>query len=444
MKATHTEEVSGFSEMSMDDKTLVNLQSFPDNKEETGAVELETVSNIDDYPDGGLQAWLVVLGAFCTCFASFGFVNSWGAFQSYYEQTLLQTSSASNIAWIGSIQYSFCFLPTIIVGRLFDLGYFKAPFSSASCVIVAATLLTAECKVYWHFLLCQGIVVGLASGVLFGPLWAVISHWFKRRRGMALGVNACGSSLGGTVFPIVFRNLVGRIGFPWTMRVIAFMLLISLNVANLTLRRRLPPVNVSGGLLNLRMFKSLPFTIYALSAFFAFLGMYTVLTYIVISASESGLDGNFAFYLLSIANASSTLGRVISGLLTDRIGAVNVMAPFSLVAGIMTFIWPFVHGKSEYVVIAVLYGISSGAYVSLLGAPMIALGEVGDVGRRTGLYMNVLAIGALLGPPISGAINEATDGYSAVGFYAGTMVIISVCAMWTTKCLVLGQAWGKF
>lgn len=50
---------------------------------------------------------------------------------------------------------------------------------------------------------------------------------------------------------------------------------------------------------------------------------------------------------------------------------------------------------------------------------MIALGEIGDVGRRTGLYMNILAVGALLGPPISGAINEASGGYPAVGSYAG-------------------------
>ena len=42
-----------------------------------------------------------------------------------------------------------------------------------------------------------------------------------------------------------------------------------------TLRRRLPPTNSKGGLLNLRAFKSAPFTFYCLSAFFAFLGLYT-------------------------------------------------------------------------------------------------------------------------------------------------------------------------
>ena len=67
-----------------------------------------------------------------------------------------------------------------------------------------------------------------------------------------------------------------------------------------------------------------------------------------------------------------------------------------------------------------MYRFSSGAYVSLIAAPMIALGDTGDVGRRTGMYMSVLATGAVAGPPISGAISTATGGYTAVGVYAGS------------------------
>lgn len=66
--------------------------------------------------------------------------------------------------------------------------------------------------------------------------------------------------------------------------------------------------------------------------------------------------------------------------------------------------------------------MSSGAYVSLIAAPMIAFGETDDVGRRTGMFLTVLAVGALSGPPISGAINAATHNYKAVGVYAGAQV----------------------
>jgi MCP family monocarboxylic acid transporter-like MFS transporter 10 len=50
---------------------------------------------------------------------------------------------------------------------------------------------------------------------------------------------------------------------------------------------------------------------------------------------------------------------------------------------------------------------------------MMALGESADVGRRTGMYFTIASLGALAGPPISGAINHYTGGYTAVGIFAG-------------------------
>ena len=41
----------------------------------------------------------------------------------------------------------------------------------------------------------------------------VIAHWFKKRRSTALGFNAFGSSIGGTVFPVIFRNLLIIVGY---------------------------------------------------------------------------------------------------------------------------------------------------------------------------------------------------------------------------------------
>lgn len=63
------------------------------------------------------------------------------------------------------------------------------------------------------------------------------------------------------------------------MRIIGFILLFTLGLANLTLKRRLAPVHSTGGYLNLRAFKSAPYTIYCISSFFVFLGLYTGMSY---------------------------------------------------------------------------------------------------------------------------------------------------------------------
>ena len=104
------------------------------------------------------------------------------------------------------------FIPGLVTGRLFDMGWFKVPLFFSSAFLVLSTFLVAECKEYWQFLLCQGFAVGLACGCVFGPTLGVVAHWFKKRRGLALGFNAIGSSIGGTVFPIAARNLIEIVG----------------------------------------------------------------------------------------------------------------------------------------------------------------------------------------------------------------------------------------
>jgi hypothetical protein len=90
-----------------------------------------------------------------------------------------------------------------------------------------------------------------------------------------MGFLAMGSSVGGTVLPITAKNLLPRAGFQWTMRCLGFILFITLGAAHLLLKRRLPPRQVAGGLLNLRAFTSAPYSVYCASSFVTFLGLCT-------------------------------------------------------------------------------------------------------------------------------------------------------------------------
>ncbi|KAJ7252471.1 major facilitator superfamily domain-containing protein [Mycena rebaudengoi] len=423
------------------DTETVDRRSISDDKSELGLEKNPVVEA--EFPDGGFRAWLVVAGTIASTLSTFGYVNAWGVFQAYYQETVLKDVPPSNIAWIGSIQYSLVFLPGLVTGRLFDLGYFKIPYLFASTLLVLSTFLVAQCTQYWHFVLCQGIATGVSCGMIFGPTLGIIGHWFKRKRGLAMGFSAVGSSIGGTIFPIATHRLIPLVGFAWTMRICGFILIFTLGFANLTLARRLPPKDVKGGLFNFHAFKSAPFTVYCLSGFVAFLGLYTVLTYIDVSAVTFGVSPDFSFYLISIANGCSLLGRLAGGITADKIGPLNVLAPMTLIAAGMTYAWPHARTKAALVAIAVFYGIVSGTYVSTFPLPIFELGEVEDVGRRTGMALTIAAFGALAGPPISGAINTATGGFTAVGYYAGSTIILSVVLMLIMRQLVLKRVWGK-
>jgi MCP family monocarboxylic acid transporter-like MFS transporter 10 len=58
-------------------------------------------------------------------------------------------------------------------------------------------------------------------------------------------------------------------------------------------------------------------------------------------------------------------------------------------------------------------------FISLLPLPLLSLGKPNEVGERSGRLFTIIAFGALCGPPISGAIQKATDGWEIVGVYAG-------------------------
>jgi MFS family permease len=164
-----------------------------------------------------------------------------------------------------------------------------------------------------------------------------------------------------------------------------------------------------------------------------FVPLLLVLTYIDVAASQVGINPDIAFYLVAIANGCSALGRIASSWLAIQYGAMNVLLPFSILAGVLTWSWPYINQTRSYsglVVLAVSYGASSGAFVAVFGTPMShpAFGEMGDLGRRTGMLWSICAAGALFGPPISGAINTATHGWISVGWYAGTF---KICVLFT-------------
>ncbi|KAI0345395.1 MFS general substrate transporter [Trametopsis cervina] len=412
-------DVSARTSHEADERTIQNGSGVLKYDEKTDVDTERIIEDVDDFPDGGFRAWLVVFGVLAGSIATFGFVNAWGVFQAYYEQNTLKDLSPSTIAWIGSIQYSLIFLPGLVVGKLFDRGILKVPLAISSVLLTVATLLVAECHEYWQFLLCQGFALGLSAGVAFGPLPAAISHWFKRRRGLGLGMMALGSSIGGTLFPVAVRNLIDEVGFKWTMRILALIVFVLMVVTNLTVVGRLPPKKDLGPFFDIREFKSVVYSLYCLSAFVAFLGLYTVQTYIDVSASAAGVDSNFSFYLLSISNAGSAVGRIIAGPMVDSWGGFNVLIPYTFVCGAMTFGWPFIKSKGGFIAIGLVYGACSGVYAAMITAPIFTVGRTENIGLRIGMFFSILAFGAMAGPPISGAINNATGNFKATGYFAG-------------------------
>ena len=153
-------------------------------------------TKFDDVPDGGFQAWLQVAAAFFIFMNTAGLFNSFGIYQGFYAQGLLQSVSGSNISWIGSLQGCLMLLICILTGPLYDMGYMHSMVNVGTFAIVFGMMMTSLCHKYWQFILAQGIVVGIGNGLLFLPSIAIVPEYFSKRKALASGIVAAGSSLG--------------------------------------------------------------------------------------------------------------------------------------------------------------------------------------------------------------------------------------------------------
>lgn len=357
-------------------------------------------------------------------------INTWGAYQTYYEQHLLVGISSSSIAWIGSLQSFLLMLIGVITGPLFDLGYFRTLISVAAFVMPFGLMMTSISTKYWQLILAQGVCVGLAAGCLFVPSVALLPQYFRRKRGLANGLAASGSSIGGVVYPIMFDQLQKTVGFPWATRALGFLSFGTICISVSLMRQRFKPKE-KRRLYQFSAFKEPAFCIFTAAMFLGFLGFYNFLFYVQTYAIETGIVGpNLGFYLLSMLNAASTFGRITPNFVADHTGPVNMLCPAVTITAVLAFVWIRVHTVAGIVVLAALYGFFSGGFVSLPPVVMAYMTpDVRDLGTRMGMVFAITSVGLLIGTPIGGAILGDTNQFLGVQLFTACCLIGSACLM---------------
>ncbi len=368
-----------------------------------------------------------------------GIVNSFGVYQTYYESVLLAHShSPSQISWIGSIQAFLLVVIGVITGPIFDKGYLRSLLLVGSFLTFFGLLMTSICKTYWQLMLAQGVCVGLGSGCLFVPSIAVVATYFTTKRALATGIAVGGSSLGGIIYPITFHRLQPIIGFGWATRVISFISLALLLIAIAVMKSRLPP-KPGRSLFQPSALKNIPFTLVSFGLSIGFIGLYVPMFYIQTYALTRQItsDTDYAFYLLSILNAGSFFGRILPNFLADKIGALNMLVPCTIAAGVLCLGWIAINNLAGITVFAVLYGFFAGAYVSLVPPVIVDLTpEMSVVGTWMGMSLFIAAFGLLIGNPIAGAlINTQKKRFGPEQGFAGGVILLG--ALLFTAAIVL-------
>ena len=169
---------------------------------------------------------LSTLGCFFLMFNSWGIVNAYGTFLSFYQETLLPETSFTYLSLIGSTQ---CFLVLLMsgpVGRLLDANHSMPLKLVGSLLTTLGLLLLSVVNIEgkygqgsWIYTwLTQGLVVGFGMSCFFVSSSQIASTWFQRKKAFAIGVVASGASISGVVYPFMVRFCVTRFGFVTAVR----------------------------------------------------------------------------------------------------------------------------------------------------------------------------------------------------------------------------------
>ncbi|KAF7506644.1 hypothetical protein GJ744_011576 [Endocarpon pusillum] len=393
-------------------------------------------------PDGGVQAWTQAILVHLVIFNTWGYVNSFGLFQTYYTSTLFLSPSA--VPWIGSFQIFLLFFIGTFSGRATDAGFFKASFIAGSALQLVGVFTTSVCTKYWQLFLAQGICTGIGNGLVFVPSVSLVSVYFLKNRSLAIGFCASGSATGGLVFPAMAERLLPRVGFAWTVRAIGFVMLSTMVLCAVFLRPRLPPRR-SGPIVEWSAFRERPYALFSFAMFFIFWGIYIGFYFVgSFGKDELGVSQSTAIQLLLLMNGVGLFGRLIPNYYADKsIGPLNAIIPFAAISCLLLYCWVAVHSVAGLWAFAVTYGIFAAGIQSLFPATLTSLtSDPKRAGVRMGMVFSLVSFAVLTGPPIAGALISLAGGrYVYAQIFAGSSMVAGVATLLAAR---VAKAGAKF
>lgn len=310
---------------------------------------------------------------------------------------------------------------------------------------ILCIMLTSICTKYVHFMIVQGVIGGLANGMVMNPSVAATAQYFHKNRGAAMGLAIAGSSLGGVIFPLALTRMLENpaLGFGWTVRVCGFMNLALLTLGSLLIKARLPPRQnkffIPGA------FTEPTYLLVIASGFIVYLGMFSPYFFLPGYALSHGMNPQLSSYLIAILNGAGFPGRVIPGILSDKLGRFNMFALAGLVSAILLFCWTQCTTDSTIIVFTVLYGFASGGIISGFSVSLASsASDAKNIGTYMGQGATISALASLIGPPVNGAFLANYQSFNQLAIFSAVACIVgsgmALAAKATTKAGLFGVA----
>ena len=266
------------------------------------------------------------------------------------------------------------------------------------------------------------ILIGFSSAATFAPLVADVSHWFEKRRGIAVAIAASGNYIAGTIWPPIIQRVIEDHGWRTTYWTIAAVCLVAMIPLALTLRRKPPHHHESAAAaasVPAHSTKSLGLSPNALQAVLIVAGigccvaMSMPQVHIVAYCADLGYGVARGAEMLSLMLGFGIVSRIVSGWIADRVGGVKTLLLGSTLQCVALVFYLIDDSLNSLYLASALFGLFQGGIVPSYALIVREYFPPKEAGFRVGLAISSTLVGMALGGWMGGVLFDWTGSYRA-------------------------------
>lgn len=352
--------------------------------------------------------------------SAIGGVGMWSvvvALPAVQEEFGVQRAGASLPYALAMVGFAF---GGILMGRIADRFGIVFPLVGGAFALSLGYVLAGFSTSVLQFALAHGLLIGfLGSSASFGPLIAEISHWFRKRRGIAVAVCASGNYLAGTFWPPVVQFFIDEAGWRATHIGIGLFCLVTMLPLAMLLRRRAPPLPepAPGAVIanpareGLGLSTGTLQTLLLVAGVACCVAMAMPQVHIVAYCTDLGIGAARGAEMLSIMLAFGIISRIASGFIADRIGGLATLLLGSTLQALALLLYALFDGMAALYIISALFGLFQGGIVPSYAIVVREYFPPKEAGMRVGVVLMATLFGMAFGGWLSGAIFDWTGSY---------------------------------
>ena len=309
----------------------------------------------------------------------------------------------------------------VSIGRLVDRFGIVLPVVATTLVLGAGFIVSGMAPSLLIFALAN-FAIGFGSSATFAPLLADISHWFTRRRGIAVAVCASGNYVGGAVWPPIVQRIIEVGGWRQNQLAVGIIVLATMLPLVLALRRKLAAEDgavtdaaaaaAAGASANLGVSPTALFALICIAGVSCCVAMSMPQVHIVAYCGDLGYGVARGAEMLSLMLGFGIVSRIASGFVADRIGGLATLLIGSILQGLALFLYLLFDGLTPLYIISALFGLFQGGIVPMYAIIVREYFPPRQAGTLVGIVIMSTILGMALGGWMSGAIFDLTGSYA--------------------------------